>query len=229
MTTARRRPPPDPTQPKAGERSREQLLQAAGEVFAEKGYDRATSKEICERARMNSASVNYHFGGFEQLYVETLVHAHRRLVTIEVLKDIGASDRSPDQKLRAYIALIVRRLAFPSTSWEMRLLSREIISPSLAREAFVESEILPKLAVLRNIIAEFIGAEPDDPVVGRSTLTIVAPILILAVSHRGMFTTIVPDLAKAPEEIDPLIEHFERFIHAGLEAVALQLRSERAA
>ena len=34
-------------------------------------------------------------------------------------------------------------------------------------------------------------------------------------------------LVDPSEEIDPLIDHFERFIHAGLEAVALQLRSER--
>jgi hypothetical protein len=33
-------------------------------------------------------------------------------------------------------------------------------------------------------------------------------------------------LVDPSEEIDPLIDHFERFIHAGLEAVALQLRSE---
>jgi AcrR family transcriptional regulator len=225
MTTGRR-PIPDPTQPKLGERAREQLLEAAGEIFAEKGYGRATSKEICERAGMNSASVNYYFGGVEPLYTETLAHAHRRLVRIEALKDIATSDASPKQKLRAYIALIVRRLALPAKSWEMRLLSREIISPSPARETFVESELLPKLRGLRGIIAAFIGATPDDPVVGRTILTVVAPALILAISHRSMLTHIIPGLVDPSEEIDPLIDHFERFINAGLEAVTLQLRSE---
>jgi AcrR family transcriptional regulator len=228
MTVARRRRRPisDPIQQKPGERAREQLLEAAGEIFAEKGYGRATSKEICERAEMNSASVNYYFGGVEPLYAETLAHAHRRLVMIEALKDIDASDASPKQKLRAYIALIVRRLALPTRSWEMRLLSREIISPSPARETFVESELLPKLRGLRGIIAAFIGATPDDPVVGRTILTVVAPALILAISHRSMLTNIIPGLVDPSEEINPLIDHFERFISAGLEAVALQLRSE---
>jgi AcrR family transcriptional regulator len=226
MTTVRRRSISDPTQPRAGERAREQ---AAGEVFAEKGYGRATSKEICERAGTNSASVNYYFGGVEPLYAETLAHAHRRLVAIEVLQDIAASDASPKQKLRAYIAVIVRRLALPTTSWEMRLLSREIISPSPAREAFVESELLPKLHGLRSIIAAFIGATPDDPVVGRTILTVVAPALILAILHRSMLTNIIPGLVDPSEEIDPLIDHFERFIHAGLDAVALHLRPEGSA
>src|SRR5437660_1736994 len=36
--------------------TREQLLEIAGQFFAEKGFDRATSKEICRRARANPAA-----------------------------------------------------------------------------------------------------------------------------------------------------------------------------
>jgi AcrR family transcriptional regulator len=145
--------------------AREQLLEAAGEVFAEKGYERATSKEICERAGMDRASVSYHFGGFELLYAETLARAHRRLVAIEALNGIAASAASPDAKLWNYLALVAGPLALPSTSWEIRLLSREIISPSPApaRAVFIESEVRPKLTVVRKIIAELIAATPDDP------------------------------------------------------------------
>ena len=224
MTLPNRRPPHDPSQPKAGERARKQLLEAAGEVFAERGYAEATSKEICERAGMNSASVNYHFGGFEELYAETLTHAHQHLMAIESLRAIAAGEASPKEKLRAYIALMLQRLARPSTSWEMRLLSREIISPSPAHEAFIKSQILPKLAVLRGIIAALIDAPPDDPVVGRCILMVVSPCIMLAIGRRSMLTRIMPDLADASDDVTPLIDHFERFIHAGLEAVALQLR-----
>jgi AcrR family transcriptional regulator len=225
MTIARRRPLPDPGQPKAGERARQQLLEAAGEVFAERGYAQATSKEICERAGMNSAAVNYHFGGFEQLYAESLAHAHRHLVGVETLRDIASSDLTPREQLRAYIALMLRRLARPATSWEMRLLSREIIAPSPAHEAFITCEVLPKLAVLRGIIAALIGAAPDDPVVGRCILTVGSPCIMLAIADRRMLAQIVPGLTNAAEEVEPLIDHFERFIHAGLEAIAPGPRS----
>jgi AcrR family transcriptional regulator len=227
--TERRRPHPDPGQQSAGDRARQHLLEAAGEVFAARGHAQATSKEICELAGMNSAAVNYHFGGFEQLYAATLAYAHRQLVAIEALSDIAASNATPREQLREYIALMLRRLSRPATSWEMRLLSREIIAPSPAREAFVRSEILPKLAVLRRIIAALIGAAADDPVVGRCILSVASPCIMLAITDREMLTQIVPGLVDAPEEIDPLIDHFERFIHAGLEAVAAQLRVERAA
>jgi AcrR family transcriptional regulator len=230
MTIVRRHPPTNPGPSRAGDRSRQQLLEAAGEVFAERGYAQATSKEICERAGMNSAAVNYHFGGFEQLYAESLAYAHSHLVGIETLRDIATSDMTPREQLRAYIALMLRRLARPATSWEMRLFSREIISPSPAHDAFIKSEVLPKLAVLRGIIAALIGAAPDDPVVGRCILTVGAPCIMLAIADRAMLSQVVPGLANASEEIEPLIDHFERFIHAGLEATALRFsKSEETA
>jgi len=228
MATVPRRPPPEAGQPRVGERARQQLLVAAGEVFAERGYGQATSKEICERAGMNSAAVNYHFGGFEALYSEALAHAHQHLIAIEMLKEIAASKAAPRQKLRAVISMIVRRLAIPEASWEMRLISREIISPSPAREAFLKSEVLPKMAVLRGIVAAMIGARREDPVVGRTMLTLLAPGMLLAIMQRDMLTHLMPGFAHASEEIEPLIDHIERFISAGLAAVAAHLRSEGA-
>jgi len=218
---------PDPNLATAGERARRQLLEAAGEIFAERGYGQATSKEICERAGMNSASVNYHFGGFEPLYSETLSHAHRQIIAIEKLREIAASDATPRQKLRSYIALVVQRLARPATSWEMRLISREMVSPSPARAAFFQAEILPKIAVLRGIIGDLLGVPADNPVVGRALLTVISPGLILAISDRETLVHIVPGLSNAADEIGLLTDHFERFIHAGLKAVACEVRANR--
>ncbi|WP_096723155.1 TetR/AcrR family transcriptional regulator [Paraburkholderia acidicola] len=227
-TKVRRRP--DSGQPSAGERASERLLEAAGEVFAEKGYDRATAKEICERAGMNAASVNYHFDGIESLYTATLAHAHRQIVTIEVLQEIASSDASARHKLRAYIAPIVRRLASPAAaSWEMRLLSREVLAPSPAKATFIQTELLPKKKLFGDIIAELIGVKPDDPVVGRAILTVVAPCLILAISDRATLSLMMPGIADSDADVELLIDHLERFIHAGLAAVAQHVQAEAGA
>src|SRR4051794_5761527 len=58
------------------EETRERLLDAAGAVFAEKGFKAATVRDICHKVGVNLAAVNYHFRDKENLYVEAVKLAH---------------------------------------------------------------------------------------------------------------------------------------------------------
>ena len=53
----------------------DRLLQVAVEVFAEYGFREATVREICSRANLNVASVNYYFRSKEALYSQALTFA----------------------------------------------------------------------------------------------------------------------------------------------------------
>ncbi|PYC87417.1 TetR/AcrR family transcriptional regulator [Streptomyces tateyamensis] len=50
-------------------RSRELLIRAAGELFADRGFDRTTTREIGERAGVDPALIARYFGGKTQLYL----------------------------------------------------------------------------------------------------------------------------------------------------------------
>src|SRR5579871_3621280 len=52
--------------------TRRRLLEAAGEVFADRGFHAATIKEITDRAGASLASVNYHFTDKAELYAAVL-------------------------------------------------------------------------------------------------------------------------------------------------------------
>jgi AcrR family transcriptional regulator len=52
--------------------SRERLLRAAQEVFCERGYDRATLREVGLRAEVDPAMIARYFGGKAALYLESL-------------------------------------------------------------------------------------------------------------------------------------------------------------
>src|SRR5690606_26423774 len=115
--------------------TRSQILEAAGQVFAEKGFDRATGKEIAERANTNSAAINYHFGGIERLYVAVLTEAHKSVASIEEIAAIAQSPLDPEEKLRRLIAFGIAALAEARQSWAIRVLSREFLAPTPVRLA----------------------------------------------------------------------------------------------
>ncbi|WP_051966536.1 TetR/AcrR family transcriptional regulator [Kitasatospora mediocidica] len=53
-------------------RSRELLLEAAAELFGERGYDRTTTREIGERAGVDPALIARYYGGKAQLYIAVM-------------------------------------------------------------------------------------------------------------------------------------------------------------
>jgi AcrR family transcriptional regulator len=48
------------------------LLEAAGELFADRGYDRTTARDIGERAGVDPTMIARYFGGKAQLYIAVL-------------------------------------------------------------------------------------------------------------------------------------------------------------
>ncbi len=208
-----------------GASTRSQILEAAGEVFAEKGFDRATGKEIANRAGTNSAAVNYYFGGIAGLYEEVLVAAHQRLVSYEALTAIAtATVEAPEAKLRNFIELVVAALASPlSTTWAFRVLSREILSPSPFIDALKVRQLQPKKLLLSAIVADVMGLPPDHPLVDTGCFSVLAPCAMLLVADRRLITQMFPVVAQFADQ-KPLVDHLVRYALAGLDALAMDER-----
>ncbi len=82
--------------------TRDRLIDAAGEVFAEVGFRAATVREMCRRAGANVAAVNYHFRDKEELYQEVFRQAH--CAADEVVKTAASLDGlAPKEQLGHFI------------------------------------------------------------------------------------------------------------------------------
>jgi len=236
----------------APQTTRQQLLEAAGQVFAEKGFDRATGKEICERAHANTAAVNYYFQGMDGLYAAVLCEAHSRIINIDALSaavqqsrgagilpaaaysahpPTGGQDARPPSaaiaKLHAFLSLFVKAITNPSNlSWEMRVISREIAAPSPALDELREKQILPKLRIVRSIVSELMALPEDHPAVARGCVSVIAPCFMLLIADRRTIKSLFPSLTLVPADAEVLVGHLVRYAVAGLTAISSDSRSE---
>src|SRR5499433_2527879 len=84
--------------------TREALLAAGTELFAERGYDGVPVAAIADKAGVNKAMISYHFGGKRRLYL-TIVSATFAEIVAGVEK-LAESSRPAPEVLRELIALV---------------------------------------------------------------------------------------------------------------------------
>ncbi len=210
-----------------GTTTRLQILEAAGEVFAERGVGHATGKEIAERAGTNSAAVNYYFGGIDGLYSEVLVEAHHRLMDLGFLKKVAEAPGTPTEKLNIFLEGMIRAILGPaSSSWALRVLGREMLHPSEALQTLLEREVLPKKQIAIGFVSEILGLPPDHPIVARCGLSIIGPIALLLLGSPGMLQHAAPQAAVG-NQVDAVVRHFQHFIMGGLSAISSDLNASK--
>ena len=84
------------------EESREQILEAARQVFFEKGYERASIRDIEMASGLTRGAIYYHFRGKEEIYLVVLTGG-MRLLREEL--EATAADREQDPR-RQVVALL---------------------------------------------------------------------------------------------------------------------------
>lgn len=142
--------------------TRQRLLEAAEEIFAEKGFEAATTREICERAGVrNIGAINYHFHGKERLYAEAVRYAMSTCVCGVPFPE-WTVETTPNQKLRDFVRVMMARILEIPRSSAMHLMTREMtrIAPSAVTSQAVKENIKPMADVLVRILGELL---PDVP------------------------------------------------------------------
>lgn len=198
--------------------TRQRLLEAAGEVFAEHGYRLATVQEICRRADANIAAVNYHFSDKEQLYRAVLRYAEEECGSDEP-EELPAG-ASPEEKLRAHVEWFLYHLLDDGRpAWHGRLIAREMIEPTAALDELVEGHMGETMQRLRAIVRELLGPDASEDDVRACCFSIKGQCLFYR-HCQPVISRLFPDLAIDRERVPALAAHITRFSLAGLRACA---------
>lgn len=196
--------------------TRQRLLEAAGEIFAEKGFRAATVREICDRAEANIAAINYHFRDKEGLYTEVLRYTH----CCEAIKPEETAAQlqgmPPEQKLLAYIRLFIQHILQDGRpTWPGKLMVREMIDPTFALDLIVEEEIRPRSLLLRQILREVAGPGPDEEQLALCVISVIAQ-MVFHHNAREVIHRMKSPVAYDPAGLEKLAQHVWRFSLAAL-------------
>lgn len=197
------------------EGTREALFNAATELFAARGFSAVTVAEIAQRAGVNKALINYHFGGKLKLYRAIVRDMFADLVArVEPLR---RDARAPGQVLREFVAT-VGDMATSKRPHLPAMMLREVI----AGGPHLDPEILayPKrvFSVVREIVARGVREgvfRPVDPILTHLSLIGSLVFFFATAEFRRRMVAEAGVATEAPAP-DAYVRHIQELMTRGL-------------
>lgn len=146
------------------ENSKIRILEAATKLFAQKGFDRTSIREICKKAEVNLCMISYYWGGKQELYqgiIENLLEKQ-----IEYSKNFldlnkNPKDMSVDECADLLLTISEKFVDFFYTNISSDLIV--ILLKEQQKPDFIVKS--PVLDYVRKLIARILNKAPDDRVV----------------------------------------------------------------
>jgi len=206
--------------------TRQRLLDAAGELFAEKGFGLAATREICRKAGTDVAAIHYHFGNKENLYEAVLRYADTLLS--DALPELSSSPQlSREDRLRHMIEWVLNQcFAQGQPAWRWKFIEQATVELTPSLELFFKSRILPMYGAMDSICREFLGKSASKRQVRFATRSILGQCFYYR-HFRALINATEAGETFSSEGLHDLTEHITEFSIAGLKSLARQLRTKQ--
>ncbi len=207
--------------PKKDRDTRQKVLVAAEELFAEKGFHGVTVREITSRAKVHLSAVNYHFGSKENLYFavfrECFLERARR-----IRKDFRArlNKEAPPSAEAIIRALAEAVLCGPMNDKERvihyRLLAREITEPTKAFAVISEEAVRPLVSEVMEALRDHFPKLSEEALL-LAVLSLLAQILYFNFARPKVSVLTGRDYDETFKRV--LVEYIVVFALKGLEGL----------
>ncbi|MHC1480605.1 TetR/AcrR family transcriptional regulator [Frateuria aurantia] len=199
--------PPIPT--------KQRILAAAEELFAQHGFDGASLRQVTASAGVNLAAVNYHFGSKSQLIEEIFRHRlddinGRRLLALH--KIAGKPETTLEDVIAAYVRPAVELSGEGEGSVFMRVMARAFAEHDDTLRRFLSENYGH---VMRQFVAEFGRLLPE---LSKEDLYWRIDLLTGALTHAMSGFGIIQRKSEIPEREhrQKIVEQLLRFTASGL-------------
>ena len=202
--------------------TRDDLLRAGAEVFAELGFEGATAERIAQRAGTTKAMINYHFRSKQALYEVILLATFTALA--RRLDAVRARGGPAPEQLRAFVEEFARAATehptFPAT------MIREVLSGGRNLPAGVLPRVLGVMGVVRDIVEQGVAERTLRRVNPLLThLSLVGSLLFYFATEPFRRTaTAKLRLGQPPPATEDYVEHVQELMVRGLAASAAPRR-----
>jgi TetR/AcrR family transcriptional regulator, regulator of cefoperazone and chloramphenicol sensitivity len=205
--------------------ARRKLIRAAGQVFAEVGYDAATVRQITDRAEVNVASINYYFGDKLHLYREVLSDTFSQRTD---LLGQRCSKGSPKERLHHFIEWMVAEEKDEARPWHRILVVREISDSSSSRSPELLVELIrPNHRILSSILNDLTRHSLTKTELEILT-QMVAALCVHWLDRSAFIQKLSPELTFSSEQTKSLVEQIHQFALGGVSSFLRQARLSRA-
>jgi AcrR family transcriptional regulator len=142
--------------------TRQSILRAAINLFAEKGFEGASVRDIVGRAKVNQAAINYHFEGKEGLYAEVLKAALDAL-TRQAADAAALADLPREAALRQFVHEQLRPLLHRDEAARyMRIFAWESVQPTKVMRKFMATNATPYLRRSLDLLRRFLPTDTPE-------------------------------------------------------------------
>jgi AcrR family transcriptional regulator len=147
---------------KVKEQTRIRLLEAAVDVISEKGFDKASMREIAKRADVADATIYNYFSTKEKLLYGYCAHVQQ-----QVMDELKAIDDFHEYSLRDQLHQLVEmelQMWLPAREFLQVVFSQTYAAPTVGNELLADTKDLLKLMVVELIDASIEAGEmPEQP------------------------------------------------------------------
>ncbi len=187
------------------------LLAAAVDVFAEKGYRDATIAEISGRAGANIAAVNYHFGDKETLYREAWRYAFSESIKAHPSNAGVSDDAPPEERLKGQIMALLHRVNDKKNK-EFLIVRKEFANPTGLLDEIMRETLLPLQKRVQEAIHELLGQQATARQIQFCEISIISQCINPMVLRRGDDRDTHPGI----KDLKAFADHVVQFSLAGI-------------